>query len=236
MREIVLDTETTGFKPEEGHRIVEIGCVELIDHIPTGSVYHVYINPERDMPEAAERVHGLSEEYLKTKPVFSEIAKDFLDYIADSQMVIHNAAFDMKFLNFELKKVGLNEYGMKRAIDTLLIARRKFPGQGASLDALCRRFAIDNSARTQHGALLDAELLAEVYLELIGGREPGFSLGMDGNDRSGTADAVAAAGKNPMFAAKDGKVREPRKFEPSEEELKAHEKFVADKIKDSIWD
>lgn len=235
MREIVLDTETTGFKPEEGDRIVEIGCVELINHMPSGEVFHVYINPERDMPEAAERVHGLSEEFLKDKPVFVDIAQDFVDFIADSQMVIHNAAFDMKFLNFELKKCGKNEYGMRRAIDTLLIARRKFPGQGASLDALCRRFRIDNSARTKHGALLDAELLAEVYLELIGGREPGFSLGIDSSDRCGTGDAMAAAANDPTLAARSNEVREAREFEILAEEKKLHDEFVSNKVNEPIW-
>ncbi|WP_376876084.1 DNA polymerase III subunit epsilon [Albirhodobacter sp. R86504] len=177
MREIVLDTETTGFEPSEGHRIVEIGAVELLNHMPTGKTYHQYINPERDMPVDAFNVHGISEEFLADKPKFAAVGQEFLDFIGlDAKLVIHNAAFDMKFLNFELQKAGLAKIPNDRAVDTLMIARRKFPGSPASLDALCRRFNIDNSSRTLHGALLDSEILAEVYLELIGGRQPDFGL------------------------------------------------------------
>ena len=176
MREIVLDTETTGFEPAEGDRIVEIGAVELIGHIPTGRTYHQYINPKRSMPKEAFEVHGLGDEFLADKPVFSDIASAFLDFIGDAQLVIHNASFDMKFLNAELSWVNLPLIAMERAVDTLAIARRRFPGSPASLDALCRRFGIDNSARTLHGALLDSEILADVYLELIGGRQPDFAL------------------------------------------------------------
>jgi len=177
MREIVLDTETTGFEPSEGHRIVEIGAVELYNHVPTGRTYHQYINPERTMPTEAFEVHGLGDDFLRDKPVFALIAQDFLDFIGgDANLVIHNAAFDMKFLNAELSWVKKPLIANERAVDTLMIARRKFPGSPASLDALCRRFNIDNSSRTLHGALLDSEILAEVYLELIGGRQPGFGL------------------------------------------------------------
>ena len=176
MREIVLDTETTGFEPSEGDRIVEIGAVELFNHLPTGRTYHQYINPERNMPEAAFNVHGLSEEFLSNKPLFKDIAQDFIDFIKDSKLVIHNASFDMKFLNAELKWVNRPALPNNQAIDTLAIARRKFPGSPASLDALCRRFGIDNSSRTLHGALLDSEILAEVYLELVGGRQPDLVL------------------------------------------------------------
>ena len=176
MREIVLDTETTGFDPETGDRIVEIGAVELINHLPTGRTYHQYINPERSMPKDAFEVHGLGDDFLKDKPVFAEIGQAFLDFAGDAKLVIHNAAFDMKFLNAELGWINLPHLPWERAIDTLAIARSKFPGSPASLDALCRRFGIDNSARTLHGALLDSEILAEVYLELIGGRQPGFGL------------------------------------------------------------
>lgn len=180
MREIVLDTETTGFEPHEGHRIVEIGAVELMNHMPTGRTYHQYINPERAMPQEAFQVHGLGDDFLRDKPKFAEIAQDFLDFIGgDSKLVIHNAAFDMKFLNAELGWVNKPLIANERALDTLMIARRKFPGSPASLDALCRRFNIDNSSRTLHGALLDSEILAEVYLELIGGRQPGFGLSID---------------------------------------------------------
>lgn len=176
MREIVLDTETTGFNPEEGDRIVEIGAVELFNHMPTGNTYHQYINPERSMPKEAFEVHGLGDDFLRDKPIFRQVGQAFLDFVGDAKLVIHNASFDMKFLNAELGWVNLPHIPWERAIDTLDMARRKFPGSPATLDALCRRFAIDNSARTLHGALLDSEILAEVYLELIGGRQPDFGL------------------------------------------------------------
>ena len=176
MREIVLDTETTGLDPFEGHRIVEIGGVELHNHMPTGRTYHQYINPERDMPEEAFAVHGLGLDFLGDKPTFAQIGRQFLDFVGDATLVIHNAAFDMKFLNAELKWMDVRTLPMGQARDTLELARKKFPGAQNSLDALCRRFGIDNSAREKHGALLDSELLAEVYLELIGGRPPDFSL------------------------------------------------------------
>ncbi|KPP89201.1 MAG: DNA polymerase III, epsilon subunit [Rhodobacteraceae bacterium HLUCCA08] len=176
MREIVLDTETTGFDPQGGDRIVEIGAVELENHMPTGRTYHQYINPERSVPEDAFAVHGLGDAFLADKPVFAAIADAFLDFVADAKLVIHNAAFDMKFLNAELGWVNRPPIPWERAIDTLDMARRRFPGSPASLDALCRRFGIDNSSRTLHGALLDSEILAEVYLELIGGRQPGLVL------------------------------------------------------------
>ncbi len=180
MREIVLDTETTGFEPSEGHRVVEIGAVELVNHMPTGRTYHQYINPERAMPQEAFEVHGLGDDFLRDKPKFAEIAQAFLDFIGpESKLVIHNAAFDMKFLNAELGWLSRPPIAADRAIDTLMMARRKYPGSPASLDALCRRFGIDNSARSLHGALLDSEILAEVYLELIGGRQPGFGLQID---------------------------------------------------------
>ena len=191
MREIVLDTETTGFEPNEGDRIVEIGAVELIGHVPTGRTYHQYINPMRSMPAGAFGVHGIGPDLLESpqkpqpgqvilrdKPVFADIAQGFLDFIGDDVMVIHNAAFDMKFLNAELGWLKRPLLPMTQSLDTLAIARRKFPGSPASLDALCRRFHIDNSNRTLHGALLDSEILAEVYLELIGGRQPDFGSGL----------------------------------------------------------
>lgn len=176
MREIVLDTETTGFDPKTGDRIVEIGAVELMRHVPTGATYHQYINPERGMPDDAFQVHGLGDDFLRDKPVFKAIAQNFLDFIGDSKLVIHNAAFDIKFLNAELGWLGMPAIPWEQAIDTLAIARKKFPGSPASLDALCRRYGIDNGARTLHGALLDSEILAEVYLEMIGGRQPDFGL------------------------------------------------------------
>ena len=190
MREIVLDTETTGFEPGEGHRIVEIGAIELFNHVPTGNVYHQYINPERSMPKEAFDIHGLGDDFLRGKPVFREIAAAFLDFIGtDSRLVIHNAAFDMKFLNAELGWVGLPVIEQARALDTVMMARRKFPGAPASLDALCRRFGVDNSGREKHGALLDSELLAEVYLELIGGRQPDFALSVAVTASSGQVEA-----------------------------------------------
>lgn len=189
MREIVLDTETTGLEPADGHRVVEIGALELHNHMPTGRTYHQYINPARPMPQEAFAVHGLGDEFLRDKPLFSEIGAQFLEFIGDAKLVIHNASFDMKFLNWELKACNFAPVPMERAIDTLAIARKKFPGAPASLDALCRRFGIDNSARTLHGALLDSEILAEVYLELIGGRQPDLVLSGDpggSGRRSGT--------------------------------------------------
>jgi DNA polymerase-3 subunit epsilon len=176
MREIVLDTETTGFDPEQGDRIVEIGGVELFNHLPTGRTYHQYINPERDMPTSAFEVHGLSDDFLRDKPVFAEIGMAFVEFVGDAKLVIHNASFDMKFLNHELKRMGLPGLPWQQAVDTLAIARQRFPGSPASLDALCRRFGVDNSRREKHGALLDSEILAEVYLELIGGRQPDLVL------------------------------------------------------------
>lgn len=176
MREIVLDTETTGFEPSEGHRIVEIGAVELFNHLPTGRTFHVYLNPERPMPKEAFEVHGLGDDFLRDKPLFRQEAQNFLDFVGEAKLVIHNAAFDMKFLNWELRVHGFPQLPNNQAIDTLMIARSKFPGSPASLDALCRRFGIDNSMREKHGALLDSEILAEVYLELIGGRQPDLVL------------------------------------------------------------
>lgn len=178
MREIVLDTETTGFEPSEGHRLVEIGCVELLNHMPTGRTFHQYLNPQRDMPAEAFAVHGLSEDFLRPMPLFARVAEDFLQFIDGARLIIHNAAFDLKFLNAELARLGKPAL-RNEVVDTVAMARRKFPGSPASLDALCRRFGIDNSSRTLHGALLDSEILAEVYLELIGGRQPDFVLASD---------------------------------------------------------
>ncbi len=185
IREIVLDTETTGLSPNDGDRLVEIGCVELINHIPSGKTHHIYINPERSMPEEAFRVHGLSEEFLKDKPVFKAVAQDFLDFIGDGTLVIHNAPFDMGFLNAELEKASFPRL-TNEVIDTVMVARKKHPGARVSLDALCKHYGIDNSRRTLHGALLDSEILAEVYLELIGGKQVSLALiadaGSDGED------------------------------------------------------
>ncbi len=227
MREIVLDTETTGFDPETGDRIVEIGAVELRGHIPTGRTYHQYINPERSMPEDAFAVHGLGDEFLADKPVFKEVAEAFLEFVGDAPLVIHNAAFDMKFLNAELRWVKLPGIPDDRAIDTLAIARRRFPGSPASLDALCRRFSIDNSSRTLHGALLDSEILAEVYLELIGGRQPDFALTKDIPSRH--AERLSTDEWRPRPRP------EPLPSRLSEEEAALHRRFLEGLGDSSLW-
>ena len=225
MREIVLDTETTGLDPFQGDRIVEIGAVELYNHMATGKTYHQYINPQRDMPEEAFRVHGLSEEFLSDKPLFAQVGQAFLDFVGDAKLVIHNASFDMKFLNAELKWIGLPELPWERAIDTLAIARKKFPGAQVSLDALCRRYGIDNSARTLHGALLDSEILADVYLELIGGRQPDFALSVDQSRGGDGADSNWRPKPRPT----------PLPGRISAAEQAAHDAFV-DKLGDAaLW-
>ena len=223
MREIVLDTETTGLDPLTGHRIVEIGCVELDGHLPTGNTFHCYLNPERDMPAEAERVHGLSAQFLSDKPVFAEVVADFLKFIGDAPLVIHNAEFDMRFINAELVRLGFPTLPMSRSVDTVAMARKRFPGAQVNLDALCRRFEVDLSRRTHHGALLDAELLAEVYLQLNGGRQPGFELASSG--QSGKTDTAITI---------DRPFREPRPHGPSAQELAAHEAFIG-KLKNAIW-
>ena len=225
MREIVLDTETTGFDPESGDRIVEIGAVELMGHVATGRTYHQYINPERAMPQEAFEVHGLGDDFLRDKPRFAEIGQAFLDFIGDAHLVIHNAAFDMKFLNAELRWMKLPQIPWERAIDTLEIARKRFPGSPASLDALCRRFGIDNSARTLHGALLDSEILAEVYLELIGGRQPDFALGSVSQGDTGPGDTgwVARPRATPL----------PSRL--SDKEAAAHAEFVRKLGDGALW-
>ena len=230
IREIVLDTETTGLSPEDGHRIIEIGALELINHMPTGKQLHLYIQPERDIEEAAERVHGISSAFLADKPVFSEIVQEFLDFIADDVMIIHNASFDMGFINAELKRLGHQALPDNRAIDTLAMARKKFPGAQASLDALCRRFDIDNSHRDLHGALIDADLLAEVYIELIGGRQP--DLGLSAQPSEVASPTISAADNG--FEIRSGPIRAPRPHAPSSEELAQHEAFL-DSMKDPIW-
>ena len=224
MREIILDTETTGLDPNEGHRLVEIGCVEMIDRNPTGATWHKYFNPERDMPVEAFNVHGLSAEFLSDKPLFAELAQEFVDFVGDAHLVIHNAGFDMRFLNAELKRVNLAALAMDRVVDTLAMARRKHPGARASLDELCQRYGIDNSKRVKHGALLDAEILAEVYIELTGGRQTALSLA------SASAAIVARAG--------GGAVRPRPKALPSRirpEELAAHEAFIAGLGENALW-
>ena len=226
MREIVLDTETTGFDPSSGDRIVEIGAVELEGHVPTGRTFHEYINPERSMPEEAFQVHGLGDDFLKDKPKFAAVGQKFLDFIQDSKLVIHNASFDMKFLNAELKWMGLPEIPMDQALDTLLIARKKYPGSPASLDALCRRFGITSFERDLHGALLDSEILAEVYLELIGGRQPDFGLSTGGGSKG--------SGEGNEWKAKQRQNPLPSRI--SEAEAQAHKAYVAKELGNTaLW-
>jgi DNA polymerase-3 subunit epsilon len=222
MREIILDTETTGFDPLNGDRIVEIGCVELINHMPTGKTFHTYLNPERDVPAAAAAVHGLTEEFLADKPLFSQMVDDFLQFIGDAPLVIHNAAFDMGFVNAELVRHGFTALPDNRAIDTLAMARKMYPGAPASLDALCKRFEIDLSGRDLHGALLDARLLAGVYLELRGGRQPDLAI------------AVSAAEMEAAAETRKREHRAPREHKPTDEELEAHEAFLAE-LKEPLW-
>ncbi|MBS0519924.1 MAG: DNA polymerase III subunit epsilon [Proteobacteria bacterium] len=222
MREIVLDTETTGLDPQAGHRVVEVGCIELFDTVATGKSFHAYFNPEMLMPAGAQEVHGLTDEFLADKPLFAERVDEFLAFIGDAQLVIHNAQFDIGFLNAELERVGKSRLA-NAYIDTVSMARRKFPGQRANLDALCERFGIDNSNRTKHGALLDSELLAEVYLELSGGRQRDLGL----------APEVAASAVGLSVAA-DVPVRPPRPHAATELELAAHAEFLQ-KLKDPLW-
>lgn len=221
MRDIVLDTETTGLDPKAGHRLVELACIELVNFVPTGKTLHKYCNPERDMPEEAFNVHGLSISFLEQHPTFDAVADEFLDFIGDARLVIHNADFDMRFLNAELARSKRPVLGPERALCTMIMARKRFPGAQASLDALCRRFGVDNSHRTRHGALLDAELLAEVYLELMGGRQAGFTLASD-------------AAANQTAITLDRPRRDPRPHAPTEAELAAHHAMIA-KLKNPLW-
>jgi DNA polymerase-3 subunit epsilon len=225
VREIILDTETTGLDPATGDRIVEIGAVELLNHLPTGRTFHVYINPERDMPKEAEAVHGLSSAFLRDKPVFSAVAQEFLEFIASDVLIIHNASFDMAFINAELGFLRLPAIPPERVVDTLHIARQKHPGAANSLDALCRRYGIDNSRRTKHGALLDSELLAEVYLELIGGRQTALILEASVTKRAATVVAAQIVYQRPT----------PLPSRLTDEERAAHAAFVAGLGEQALW-
>ena len=222
MREIVLDTETTGLDPLSGHRVVELGCLELVNTVSTGRTFHAYFNPQMIMPSEAQEIHGLTDDFLADKPLFADRVDEFLAFIGEDQLVIHNAQFDIGFLNAELERVGRTRLA-NAYVDTVSMARRKFPGQRVSLDALCERFGVDNSNRTKHGALLDSELLAEVYLELSGGRQRdlGLSVGL-----AGAAQRGAAAGPRP--------VRPPRPHAPTAEELAAHVAFLK-QITNPLW-
>ena len=226
VREIILDTETTGLDPAKGDRIVEIGAVELLNHLPTGRTFHVYINPERDMPKEAEAVHGLSSTFLRDKPVFASIAQDFMEFLGNDVLIIHNASFDMAFINAELGFLRMPSIPPERVVDTLHIARQKHPGAANSLDALCRRYDIDNSRRTKHGALLDSELLAEVYLELIGGRQTALILEASVTKRAATVVAAQQiAYQRPA----------PLPSRLTDEERAAHAAFVTDLGEHALW-
>ena len=225
MREIVLDTETTGLKPADGHRVVELGCVELLNRIPTGATFHVYLNPGRDMPVEAFAVHGLSSDFLKDKPRFAEVADDFIAFIADAPIVAHNASFDHGFLCHELKLISRPGIPFERVVDTLMLARRKHAAGPYSLDALCARYGIDNSRRTKHGALLDAEILAEVYLELIGGRQATLGLADDSELPASSIDGAIVVRTRP----------EPLTPRVSEAEREAHRAFIATLGENAIW-
>ena len=221
MREIILDTETTGLDPKTGHRLVEIGAIELINHTPTGVNYQTYINPERDVDPGAQEIHGLTKEFLDQYPTFSDISAEFINFLSDSTLVIHNAPFDLAFINMELGRLGVAPLSLERTIDTLVLARKKFPGAQASLDALCRRFGIENRHRELHGALVDAALLADVYIELIGGKEP--TLGLSTKNAK-----IAARGITRVH-------QKSRSFRVSEEELELHRAFVKT-LTNPIWD
>lgn len=222
MREIILDTETTGLDPFDGHRVIEIGCVEMINRVKTGSYYHCYINPERDVPREAFLVHGISYEFLKDKKVFKDIAEEFIEYIADSTLVIHNAKFDLKFLNYELSNIGIADLSEARVVDTLNVARKTFPGSPASLDSLCKRYKIDLSKREKHGALLDAELLADVYINLMGGKQSKLEFIEEKRNR------LVNAMKVPK------QFKEPRNFSVSQEEANAHQEIIK-MMKNPVW-
>ena len=230
MREIVLDTETTGLEPGDGHRVVEIGALELINHVPTGRVFHAYLNPERDMPADAQQVHGLTSAFLSEQPVFAEVVEEFLDFLNSdrnaqalpAKLVIHNAGFDVAFLNSELARLGQAPIDHGRGVvDTLQLARQRFPGAPNSLDALCRRFNVDAASRTKHGALLDAELLAEVYLGLIGGRQPDLGL-------------LVVHARGTVVRARERVPRPVRPHAPTPDELAAHAAFL-EQLQNPIW-
>lgn len=225
MREIVLDTETTGLDPNDGHRIIEIGCIELFDHVPTGASYQAYLNPERDIPIESQRVHGITEEFVADKPLFAHVVDAFIEFIGDAPLVIHNAGFDLKFLNAELAKVSRPPIPFDRAIDTIDIAKAKFPGSRYSLDELCRRFSIDLTSRDKHGALLDSSLLAQVYLELLGGRQTKLMLS--------PTDSITPESTLIQKAARQRPTPLPQRITEAEEQ--AHTAFVATLGEDAIW-
>jgi len=223
MREIVFDTETTGLDPLAGDRLVEIGCIELFNRFPTGKTFHGYFNPERDMPESALKIHGLTIDFLKNQPLFARRVGELIDFLGDAQLVAHNAMFDLAFLNAELERAGYQAVGRDRMVDTLLIARRKHPGAPNRLDDLCNRYAVDNSRRTKHGALLDAELLAEVYVELIGARQAQFILSQ--------APAIVATGQ--IIAVRERPMPLPSLL--TADAQAAHRRFIASLGENAVW-
>ena len=231
MREIVFDTETTGLDPKTGDRMVEIGCIEMVNRVATGESFHAYFNPQRDMPAGAEAVHGLSSAFLSDKPLFAEVAADLLTFIGDSPLVAHNAGFDFGFLNAELEIAALEPVCMSRMVDTVAIARKKHPGAKLSLDALCTRYGVDRSHRVKHGALLDAELLAQVYVELTGGRQIGLELAAEQVIETDTRQDGA---KETILARATGERREPRPHDASEAELARHKAFI-ETIENAVW-
>ena len=226
MREIIFDTETTGLNPAGGDRLVEIGCIEMVNRVETGRTYHAYFNPQRPMPSEAEAVHGLSDIFLSDKPLFADKAEELLEFIGDSPLIAHNASFDFGFLNHELERCARDTVCLSRMIDTLVLARSKHPGAKHSLDALCTRFGVDRSQRVKHGALLDAQLLAQVYVELTGGRQIGLSLG---------ATAATVEIESVATVQLERVVREPRPHAPSEEERTRHRSFIA-KLTSPLWE
>lgn len=230
MREICLDTETTGLDPKDGHKIIEIACVEMINKVKTGNVFHCYINPRREVPQEAFRIHGISTEFLQDKPIFDHVARKFLDFIKDTKLIIHNAAFDLKFLNYELKIIGLEPLNPENIVDSLAIARKKFPGSPASLDALCKRFNIDLSRRTKHGALLDTELLCDVYVELMGGAQAGLGFEVAKKESS-----IAEKSEEIIQAVPERKMLPKRDFPLSEADLEKHKQFITKNFKSNLW-
>ena len=231
MREICLDTETTGLDPKDGHKIIEIACFELINKVKTGKVFHSFVNPRRDVPQEAFRIHGISTEFLKDKPTFDLIADKFLDFIGDDVLVIHNASFDIKFLNFELNILRKKTLEMSRVVDSLMLARKKFPGGQNSLDALCKRFNLDLSKREKHGAMIDTELLCDVYIELMGGAQEGFGFdNIKKNEASKNNEIIDL-----VVPKNNKKIIADRNFDLTSEELKMHEEFINKNFKTTFW-
>ena len=231
MREICLDTETTGLDPKDGHKIIEIACFELINKVKTGKVFHSFVNPLRDVPHEAFRIHGISTEFLKDKPTFDLIADKFLDFIGDDILVIHNASFDIKFLNFELNFLRKKNLEMSRVVDSLMLARKKFPGGQNSLDALCKRFNLDLSKREKHGAMIDTELLCDVYIELMGGAQEGFGFdNIKKNEASKNNEIIDL-----VVPKNNKKIIADRNFVVSDAELKEHQDFIKINFKTTFW-